>query len=97
MRRLFWLGVGATVGAVVVRKASRAAESMSPSGLGASLSGLGDAMRVFAEDVRNAMAEHEADLMSALGVDADGTAAAGVTTPAAGGAPSGGPRSHRAS
>ncbi|WP_324277516.1 hypothetical protein [Blastococcus brunescens] len=35
MRRLFWLAMGITIGALVVRKLSRAAEKMTPAGIGA--------------------------------------------------------------
>lgn len=72
MKRLFWLGVGATIGVLVVRKATRTAEALTPQGLAASFSGLGDAVRDFAADVRAAMDEHERDLLAALGVDSDG-------------------------
>ncbi len=37
MRRLFWLAMGITIGALVVRKVSRAAERMTPAGIGASV------------------------------------------------------------
>jgi len=73
MRRVFWLGVGATIGVLVVRKATKTAESLTPKGMSTSLSRLGEAVRDFADDVRAAMNEHEQDLLTALGVDADGT------------------------
>lgn len=88
MRRLFWLGVGAALGVAAVRKVTRTAESFTPAGLAGSFAGLGDAARDFAADVRAAMRERETDLMDALGVNADGTAA--NATPAE--RPSGGAR-----
>ena len=39
MRRLFWLAMGITIGALVVRKLSRAAEKMTPAGIGGRSSG----------------------------------------------------------
>lgn len=73
MKRVFWLGVGAAAGIYVLRKATRTAEALSPTGISASISGLGDVVREFVADVKTAMAEHEQELLEALGVDADGT------------------------
>jgi hypothetical protein len=36
VRRLFWLGVGIAVGALVVRQVSKAAQAYTPTGLAAS-------------------------------------------------------------
>jgi hypothetical protein len=73
MRRLFWLAMGITIGALVVRKLSKIAAAMTPSGvagsLAASLADLADAMRDFAADVRDAMSEREAELREAVGLD----------------------------
>jgi hypothetical protein len=73
MRRLFWLALGVTLGALIVRKLSRAAERLTPRGLagsiGAGLSDLADAAREFATDVRTAMSEREAELREATGLD----------------------------
>lgn len=69
MRRVFWVAVGATVGIVVVRKVSKAAQAYTPSGLAQSAAGLGDSVRYFADQVRLGMAEREAELRDALGVD----------------------------
>lgn len=73
MRRLFWLAMGVTIGALVVRKMSRLAERMTPSGiaggLGAGLAELADAIRDFAADVREAMSEREAELREGTGLD----------------------------
>lgn len=70
MRRLFWIGVGAAVGVLVVRKISRTAEAYSPKGLAGSARGsavgLLDSVRAFIEDARVAMAEHEVELTRAL-------------------------------
>jgi len=70
MRRLFWIGVGAAVGVLIVRKISKTAEAYSPRGLAdsarGSAVGLLDSVRAFVEDARVAMAEHEVALTRAL-------------------------------
>jgi hypothetical protein len=75
MKRLFWLGVGVAVGALVVRKVLKTADSYSPQGLAdsarGSLGDLVDSVREFAEDVRAAMAEREDDLLAALATEGD--------------------------
>jgi hypothetical protein len=75
MRRLFWLGVGVAVGALVVRKLVKTAESYSPAGLAdsarTSVSDLVETVREFADDVRAAMAEREEDLLAALTAEGD--------------------------
>ncbi|MCU1655582.1 MAG: hypothetical protein JWO57_238 [Pseudonocardiales bacterium] len=75
MRRLFWLVMGITIGALLVRKLSKAAARMTPSGmaqgLSASLSDLADSVRVFAGDVRAAMTERETELRTATGLDGE--------------------------
>src|SRR2546430_265361 len=66
MRRLFWLAMGITIGALIVRKLSKAAAKLTPSGvakgLSASLADLADSIRDFTVDVRAAMTEREAQL-----------------------------------
>jgi hypothetical protein len=73
MRRLFWLAMGITIGALIVRKLSRAAAKMTPSGMAqsvsASLADLADSIRDFADDVREAMAERESELRESTGLD----------------------------
>jgi hypothetical protein len=67
MRRLFWIGVGAAVGVLVVRKITKTAEAYSPKGLARSAQGsavgLLDSVRDFLEDARVAMAEREVELI----------------------------------
>ena len=74
MRRLFWLAMGITIGALVVRKLSRAAEKMTPGGIAGSIAealrDLADAIGEFGADVREAMAERESELRSGTGLDA---------------------------
>ena len=73
MRRLFWLALGATIGVLLVRRLTRAAESLTPRALAASVSsslgGLTEAVREFADEVREGMAEREAELMDGTGID----------------------------
>ncbi|MCU1676012.1 MAG: hypothetical protein JWM93_770 [Frankiales bacterium] len=70
MRRLFWLAAGATAGVLIVRKATRTAAKLTPSGISSSLSGalndLAGAAREFAADVRDGMAERETELWTSL-------------------------------
>ena len=74
MRRLFWLALGASLGVLIVRKLSRAAERLTPQGIassvGAGLSDLAVALREFGDDVRTAMSSQEAALRTAAGLDA---------------------------
>ena len=74
MRRLFWLAMGVTIGVLVVRKLSAAAEKMTPAGIGGSIAeglrDLADAIGDFGADVRAAMAERENELRAGTGLDA---------------------------
>ncbi|MDX6254342.1 MAG: hypothetical protein QOJ11_676 [Frankiales bacterium] len=78
MRRLFWIGLGASVGILVVRKVQKTADSLSPSGVAGSVrSGLADlteAVRDFGDEVQVAMLERETELRTVLGLDDDGAA-----------------------
>jgi hypothetical protein len=73
MRRLFWLAMGVTIGALVVRKLSKLAEKLTPrgmaGGIGAGLADLADALRDFADDVRDAMHDRESELRASTGLD----------------------------
>jgi hypothetical protein len=69
VRRMFWLALGVTVGALVVRKLSRTAEQLSPRGLSQSLQGLADALRDFVDEVREGAAVRESELMEGAGID----------------------------
>jgi hypothetical protein len=72
-RRLFYVALGATVGVLVVRKLTRAAQRVTPAGVQSSvagaLTGLTEAVREFTVEVREAMAEREVELRDALGLD----------------------------
>ena len=74
MRRLFWLAMGITIGALVVRKLSAAAERMTPAGILGSLADglreLADAIGEFGADVRAAATAREQELRAGTGLDA---------------------------
>jgi hypothetical protein len=65
--------MGITIGALIVRKLSKAAAKFTPSGvaqgLSASLSELASSIRDFADDVRDAMAAREVELRQGTGLD----------------------------
>jgi hypothetical protein len=73
MKSLFWTGVGVAVGVMATRKASRALEQFTPAGMSESLAesitGLGEAIRQFGMDVREAMWDREDELRDALGLN----------------------------
>jgi hypothetical protein len=70
MKRLLWLGAGLAVGALVFRALSKKAQAFTPGGLAASArnsaGGLADSVRSFVDDVREAMAEREAEIHAAF-------------------------------
>jgi hypothetical protein len=73
MRRLFWLAMGVTIGVLLMRRLSKMAAKLTPGGmaqgLAAGLGDLADALRDFSADVREAMAEREAQLREGTGLD----------------------------
>ncbi|GAA4750363.1 hypothetical protein GCM10023328_36360 [Modestobacter marinus] len=74
MRRLFWLAMGITIGALVVRKLSQTAEKLTPQSLAANLADglrdLAEAIGDFGADVRAAAAVREDELRAGTGLDA---------------------------
>ena len=70
VRRLFWLALGAAAGIYGMRRVSRAAQAVSPTGLASSLAEVADALRELGAEVRAGMAEREVELRQALGIDA---------------------------
>jgi hypothetical protein len=70
MRRLFWVALGAAAGVLVVRKLSQTAQAYTPEGIARSLGNVAEAIREAGDVVREGMAEREAELRVALGVDA---------------------------
>ena len=63
------MALGATMGVLVVRRVSRAAQAYTPEGIGRSLTAAVDAVRELVDDVRAGMAERERELRVALGVE----------------------------
>ena len=72
-RRLFWLAMGMTIGALIVRKLSAAAQKLTPRGIARSFGGglaeLSESLRGFTGEVRDAMHEREAELREGTGLD----------------------------
>ncbi len=72
-RRMFYIALGATVGILVVQRATKAAKRFTPAGVQGSLTGalggLGDAIREFGAEIRIGMAEREQLLRTDLGLD----------------------------
>jgi hypothetical protein len=72
-RRLVYIAFGAAVGILVVQRATRAAQRLTPAGLSTSLAGsmagLTAAISEFTELVREGMAEREDELRVTLGLD----------------------------
>ena len=56
---------------LVVRKITKTAQAFTPAGLADSAGGIGDSIRYFADQVRAGMAEREAELRDALGLDSE--------------------------
>jgi hypothetical protein len=82
MKRLFWTGLGVAVGVMATRKITEAAHALTPAGASERLAGsiavLGEAIREFGQDLRDAMWDREEELYEALGlndVDAEPPAA----------------------
>jgi hypothetical protein len=73
MRRLFWLSLGAGLGAWAVLRVQRLARQFGPRGMAGRAVGTGVALRAFAADVRIQMRRREAELRRAL----DGTPVTG--------------------
>jgi hypothetical protein len=69
MRRLFWVAVGAAAGVYAVRKVQKTMHAYSPSGLADRATGAGASLRAFADEVRDGMAQREAELREALGME----------------------------
>jgi hypothetical protein len=69
VRRIFWVALGATVGVLVVRKLTSTAKAYTPEGMAQGLAGIGDGLREMASVVKESMAQRDAELRIALGVD----------------------------
>ena len=70
MRRLFWLGIGLAIGGLVFRAVTKKAQAFTPQGIAGSVQqsavGALESVRMFVDDVRDAMAEREAEIRAAF-------------------------------
>ncbi|AJT42886.1 hypothetical protein UM93_04635 [Psychromicrobium lacuslunae] len=71
MKRIFWLGLGVTIGVIAVRKFSQAQQSLGPAGLNRAVGKLNDELHYFVDTLRDGMSQRESELRSALGLDAE--------------------------
>jgi hypothetical protein len=66
VKRLFWLGVGVAVGVYATRRATEAAQALTPAGVGANIADglreLGAGLGAFGAEVRAGMSEREREL-----------------------------------
>lgn len=66
MKRLFWFGVGAAAGGYVTRRATRAAQAVTPAGIGENIADglreLGAGLGAFGAEVRAGMNTREREL-----------------------------------
>lgn len=76
MKRLFWVAVGAAVTVVAMRRLSARAAKLTPRGLADEAreraTGLGAAVRTFAEEVRDGIEQRENELAEAMMGSDDG-------------------------
>jgi hypothetical protein len=70
VRSLFWLSLGVTIGAVTYRKVQQLRANPGEGGLNRAANRLVDSAAHFADEVRRGMAEREAELRKALGLEA---------------------------
>ncbi|WP_176615875.1 hypothetical protein [Arthrobacter sp. SDTb3-6] len=71
MKKIFWLGVGITIGVVAARKLAAARGAVGPEGLNRAVGRAADAVHDFADAMRQNMGQREGDLRAALGLDAE--------------------------
>ncbi|MDO5752629.1 hypothetical protein [Arthrobacter sp.] len=69
MKKIFWLGVGITIGVIAARKIAAAKGAIGPEGLNRAVGRVTDAVHDFADALRENMNERENDLRMALGID----------------------------
>ncbi|WP_343317449.1 hypothetical protein AAFM46_08885 [Arthrobacter sp. TMP15] len=69
MKKIFWLGVGITIGVIAARKIAAAQGVIGPEGLNRAVGRMSDAVHDFADAMRENMDERETDLRVALGMD----------------------------
>lgn len=69
MKKIFWLGVGITIGVIAARKIAAAQGVIGPEGINRAVGRVSDAVHDFADALRENMDERESDLRLALGID----------------------------
>ncbi len=82
IRRALWMAAGVAIGVLAVRKVTAAKSALGPAGLNRAVGQASDSIAGFADALRSGMREREADLRSALGVEAPAPAAPAVKAPA---------------
>ena len=75
MKKIFWLGVGITIGVIAARKIAAAQGAFGPDGLNRAVGRASDAVHDFADALRESMDARETDLRLALGLDQAPTSA----------------------
>jgi len=70
MSRVFWFAAGAASGIYTLVKARRAAEVLTPDGLGARVAALGAGAKVFVSEVATGMAERESEIRARAALNA---------------------------
>jgi hypothetical protein len=74
MARLFWIAVGAGAGVWAARKVKDKAYKYTPEGVADNVTGVGEAIKYFADEIRAGMAEREQELYRAIGADVSAAA-----------------------
>jgi len=69
MARLFWIAVGAGAGVWAARKVKDKAYKYTPEGVADNVTGIGEAIKYFADEIRAGMSEREQELYRAIGAD----------------------------
>lgn len=81
MKKIFWLGVGITIGVVVARKLAAAKGALGPEGLNRAVGSMSDAVHDFSDALRDNMDQRETDLRAALGLDPEKPSTKDHSTP----------------
>jgi chromosome condensin MukBEF MukE localization factor len=69
VKRIFWFIVGTAVGIYAVTRLRKRAQLLAPDSLQSTADKMASAIRHFGDEVRAGMAEREAELREALGID----------------------------
>jgi hypothetical protein len=79
IKKIFWVGIGIGIGVLAVGKVNEVRNAASKDGLNRAVGRLADSLGATADAFRSGMAGREAELRSALGLDADVPAAPAPT------------------